>query len=138
MAAVGEDSSGFREKALPVGEMFDDFEGGDEIERAVAEGQRRAVRLSEQGLAGGVFALGPVKRFVRLVDAARGFGALGEQRRAVTGAATRIEDTAAASQRFGEAIAGQVLVEEVGVGFPRDDAFACKLHHSAGLRAMIA
>ncbi len=118
--------------------MFDDFEGDRKVEGAVAERERGAVGLDEGRLGVSVLTPRPRNGLGRLVDAARGFGSLGEQSRAVSGPAAGVKNTAPARQRFREAVAGEMFVEQVRLSLSGDDALASKLHHSVGLRAMIA
>ena len=117
----------FQQEFAPVVEVLDDFEGHHQVEAAIGVGQGLAGCLLEPQVGEAVAGPREIDGFRGAVHPDHGIGRLRQFRRAVTGAAARVQHAFAPGQARREGVARHVFVEQIDVHLPGDDPFARKL-----------
>ena len=122
-------AAAFPKEGLPVRQVLDHFESDNQVEACVRNGHRRAGAFQKPQAGRAIVLAGVRDGICRNIDPGDAQGLLRQRGRAVARAATGIQDALPRGQAQCERIAGQVLVPEVDIDLPWDDAFPGKLGH---------
>src|SRR6185369_13637390 len=109
--------------------MFDNFEGGYEIEGSGRK-RYRACGAPEESHGREMF-IGVGDRFRRKIDACRRSCYLREVGSSVAGAAAQVEDATPLREASRQCVTGNVLGPQIVINLPGNDAFAREFAHGA-------